>query len=129
MTFLVRWLSNALAIWVAMTFLSGIGFEQTDADGTGRQVLTLAFIALVFTIVNAFIKPIVQLLSLPLLVVTLGLFTFVVNALMLQLTSWITGATSYGLTVDGFWSAVWASIVISIVNWAIGTLARGNRAD
>ena len=71
------------------------------------------------TVINAFIKPLVQLLSLPLLILTLGLFTLVINALMLMLTSWITETTEFGISVDGFWTAVWGALIISIVNFVL----------
>ncbi|AQA25032.1 hypothetical protein BTZ20_1272 [Rhodococcus sp. MTM3W5.2] len=79
----------------------------------------ILFIAFVFTVINAFIKPLVQLLSLPLLILTLGLFTLVINALMLMLTSWITETTEFGISVDGFWTAVWGALIISIVNFVL----------
>ena len=87
----------------------------------------IAVIALIFTVVNAFIKPVVQLLSLPLLILTLGLFTLVINALMLMLTAWISSGTSYGLTVDGFWTAVWGALIISIVNFLLSAFVPDNR--
>ena len=68
-----------------------------------------------------------QLLSLPLLILTLGLFTLVINALMLMLTAWITSGTSYGLTVDGFWTAVWGALIISIVNFLLSAFVPDNR--
>jgi len=69
----------------------------------------------------------VQLLSLPLLILTLGLFTLVINALMLMLTAWISSGTSYGLTVDGFWTAVWGALIISIVNFLLSAFVPDNR--
>ena len=68
-----------------------------------------------------------QLLSLPLLILTLGLFTLVINALMLMLTAWISSGTSYGLTVDGFWTAVWGALIISIVNFLLSAFVPDNR--
>ncbi|EOM77177.1 phage holin family protein [Rhodococcus rhodnii] len=124
MTFILRWVFNALAIWVAVSFVSGVAIANPDGRNQ-TALLTLAFIALVFTVVNAFVKPVVKLLSLPLLILTLGLFTLVINALMLMLTAWISSYTDYGLTVDGFWTAMWAALIISIVNWALGALSGG----
>ena len=69
---------------------------------------------------NAIVTPIVMLLSLPFIILTLGLMIFVVNALMLMLTSWISEQIGLDFHVDGFWTAVWGSIVISIVSWLIG---------
>ncbi|NLU84142.1 phage holin family protein [Rhodococcus sp. HNM0569] len=126
MSFLIRLVINALAIWLASAWLAGIQIATTGQDGgvqgTGGDVLVLLFVALVFTVVNAFVKPIVKLLSFPLLIVTLGLFTLVINALMLMLTAWISSQTEYGLTVDGFWTAVWGALIISVVNFVLSAL-------
>ncbi|MEO7077777.1 MAG: phage holin family protein, partial [Rhodococcus sp. (in: high G+C Gram-positive bacteria)] len=81
MTFLVRLVINALAIWLAAQWVGGIELASSGR-GTGWDLIVLAGIAAVFTIVNAFIKPMVKLLSLPLVILTLGLFTLVINALM-----------------------------------------------
>ncbi|MGW0043754.1 phage holin family protein [Rhodococcus sp. NPDC003348] len=116
MSFLLRLVINAIAIWLASEWVNGIDIATKD---NVNQVLVVLFIALVFTVVNAFVKPIVQLLSLPLLILTLGLFTLVINALMLLLTSWITDSTGLGITVDGFWTAVWGALIISLVNFVL----------
>lgn len=86
--------------------MSGIDISSSG-NGTGWDIVVLLGIAAVFTVVNIFVKPLVKLLSLPLLILTLGLFTLVINALMLLLTAWLSSQTDYGLTVDGFWTAVW----------------------
>lgn len=121
MVFAARLLINAAAIWIAAALFDGISIA-TDGRETGAQILVVLFIALVFTIVNTAVKPFVQLLSLPLLILSLGLFTLVINALMLMLTSWLTETTDFGLSVHGFWTAVGGSIVISIVNFLLGAL-------
>ncbi|GAA4486507.1 phage holin family protein [Rhodococcus olei] len=119
MSFLVRLAINAIAIWLASEWVAGIAIATGD---NGNPVLVVLFVALVFTVVNAFVKPIVQLLSLPLLILTLGLFTLVINALMLLLTAWITETTGIGITVDGFWTAVWGALIISIVNFVLSAV-------
>ncbi|CRK52592.1 conserved membrane hypothetical protein [Rhodococcus sp. RD6.2] len=113
MSFLLRLVINAIAIWLASEWVTGIDIATKD---NVNPVVVILFIALVFTVVNAFVKPIVQLLSLPLLILTLGLFTLVINALMLLLTAWITESTGLGISVDGFWTAVWGALIISLVN-------------
>ncbi|WP_137873575.1 phage holin family protein [Rhodococcus sp. Q] len=113
MSFLLRLVINAIAIWLASEWVNGIDIATKD---NVNPVVVILFIALVFTVVNAFVKPIVQLLSLPLLILTLGLFTLVINALMLLLTAWITESTGLGISVDGFWTAVWGALIISLVN-------------
>ena len=121
MTFLIRLVINAVAIWLASQWVSGISIADSG-EGTGTDILIVLGIALVFTVVNAFVKPLVQLLSLPLLILTLGLFTLVINALMLLLTSWISSQTEWGLSVDGFWTAVWGALIISVVNFVLSAL-------
>ncbi|WP_127784235.1 phage holin family protein [Rhodococcus sp. X156] len=121
MRFLVRLVINAVAIWLAAEWVSGIEIASSGR-GQGWDVVVVLFIALVFTVVNAAIRPVVKLLSLPLLIVTLGLFTLVINALMLWLTAWISQATDYGLTISGFGAAFWGALIVSLVNWLLGAL-------
>ncbi|MCJ0903859.1 hypothetical protein B2J88_06290 [Rhodococcus sp. SRB_17] len=121
MTFLARLIVNGIAIWLASLWVTGITIE-TKQDDTWGTVLVIAVIALIFTIVNALIKPALKLLSLPLLILTLGLFTLVINALMLLLTAWLSTSLDAGLHIDGFWTAVWGALIISIVNFVLGAL-------
>ena len=105
---LLRWIINAVALGVAATLVSGI-----HVDGGW---LVLALVALIFGLVNALIRPLVTLLTCPLIILTLGLFTLVINAGMLLLVSWIAGLLGIGFTVDGFWAAFWGGLVIGIVS-------------
>ncbi len=117
MAFLLRVLINGVAIWLATVILSGL--EIVGADSTGQKIGIIALIALIFGVVNAVVKPIVQVLSIPLYILTLGLFTLVVNALMLLLTEWVTEFTDWGLRIDGFWWAVAGALVVSVVSFAL----------
>ncbi|WP_431951508.1 phage holin family protein [Actinacidiphila sp. bgisy167] len=119
MNFVVKTLANAGALLVAIWLVSGI---TLTGDDTGQKALTLILVALVFGVVNWLVKPVVKLLSLPLLLLTLGLFTLVVNALMLLLTSWISGELDLDFHVDGFWAAFLGGLVISIVSWALNMI-------
>lgn len=119
MGFIVRLLVNAVALWVATLVIDGV---DVDASTTGGEVLTIAAVAALFGVINLFVKPIVKLLSLPLYIITLGLFTLVVNALMLLLTSWIASKLGVPFEVDGFWSAVLGGLVISVVSWLLNVL-------
>jgi putative membrane protein len=101
--FVIRVLVNAAALWVADRLLDGL-----TLSGDVWQVL---LIALVFGIVNAILKPILKLLSLPVLIITLGLFALVINAALLA----ITAGLMENLTIDGFWTAVLGALIISIV--------------
>ena len=121
MTFLIRLVVNAVALGVAAWLFEGIRVGGTD---TQDRALTLLVVALIFGLVNAFITPVVKLLSLPFIILTLGLLLLVINALMLLLTSRLAEAFDLDFTVDGFWAAVFGSIVISIVGAVLGGLAK-----
>lgn len=122
MVLVVRLAITAFAIWLASKWVNGIDIISPDDKSSWWEIVVLLAIALVFTIVNALVKPLLQLLSLPLIILTLGLFLLVINALMLMLTAKITETTEYGLRVDGFWTAVWGALIIAIVNWVLGVL-------
>ncbi len=108
---LLRWIINAIALAVAATLVTGI-----HVDGGW---LVLALVALIFGLVNALIRPVVTLLTCPLIILTLGLFTLVINAVMLLLASWIAGLLGIGFTVDGFGPAFWGALVISIISFVL----------
>ncbi|MFE9020216.1 phage holin family protein [Streptomyces sp. NPDC007808] len=114
--FVVKTIANAGALAVAVWLLDKI---TLTGDSTGKKVGTLILVALIFGVVNFLVKPIVKLFSLPLLILTLGLFTLVVNALMLLLTSWLADKFDLSFHVDGFWTAVLGGLIISIVSWAL----------
>ncbi|MDX3637993.1 phage holin family protein [Streptomyces sp. MB09-02B] len=116
MNFLVKTIANAGALAVAVWLVDKI---TLTGDSTGKEVGTLLLVALVFGLVNAVVKPLVRLLTLPLFILTLGLFTLVVNALMLLLTSWLADVFNLSFHVDGFWTAVLGGLIISIVSWAL----------
>jgi putative membrane protein len=117
---LLRWIINAIALAVAATFVSGI-----HVDGGW---LVLALVALIFGLVNALIRPVVALLTCPLIILTLGLFTLVINAAMLLFASWIAGLLGIGFTVDGFWPAFWGGLVISIVSFVLSIIVHEGHA-
>ncbi|GAA4427336.1 phage holin family protein [Georgenia halophila] len=125
MKFVLRLVVNAAAIWLCDWLFTGIELEPTSSVGT--TLLSLGVVALVFTLVNMLVRPVVKLLSLPLYIITLGLFFLVVNALMLMLTGWITGFTDFGMNVDGFGTAVVAGIVIAIISWLLHLVIPGKR--
>lgn len=106
--FVMRIMINALAIAAAIKLVDGISFS-----GEWWKII---LIGLVFGVVNSLIKPVVTLFSLPLIVLTLGIFTLVVNALMLMLTAYLSGPFGLGMQIAGFWPALWGSIIVSIVS-------------
>ncbi|GAA0576567.1 phage holin family protein [Kribbella sandramycini] len=116
---IIRLLANAVALAVAAWLVGGITIEGATRS---RQILTLLIVAAIFGVVNAVVKPLVKLVSLPLLILTLGLLTFVINAAMLLLTSWITGKLDVQFHVDGFWSALFGALIISIVGMIINAV-------
>ena len=115
--FLLRAAVTGLALWVVTLVVPGINF--VGGQTTLQRVGIVLVVAVIFGLVNAFIKPVVQLLSIPLYILTLGLVHVVINALMLWITAWITEHTTHwGLQINHFWwTAVWAAIVLSIVGW------------
>jgi putative membrane protein len=117
---IIKLLANAVALAIAAWVVSGITLEGAT---TGRRILTLLIVAAIFGIVNAVVKPIVKLLSLPFIILTLGLLIFVINAAMLLLTSWITGKLDVQFHVDGFWpAAILGSLVITVVGMILNAV-------
>ena len=106
---LLRLIINAAALWVAAALVPGIRFAAEGPTPIGSLLL----VAFIFGLVNAIIKPVLALATCPFYLLTLGLFTFVVNALMLMLTSWLAGPR---FVVDGFWAALLGSIIISLIS-------------
>jgi putative membrane protein len=116
MPFLIRLLVNAAALWVATRLVPGVSFD----GGT----LPFLGVALVFGVVNAFVRPLMQILTFPLILVTLGLFLLVVNGLMLWLTSSLSASFGLGFHVNGFWPAFWGAIVVSVTSLLLSMLIR-----
>ena len=114
--FMVRLLVNAAALWVATRVVPGVAYT----DGW----LPFLGVALVFGVVNAWVGTAAKILAFPVILLTLGLFLFVVNGLMLWLTSALAGALGLGFHVEGFWAAVWGALVVSIVSTLLGTIAK-----
>ncbi|WP_189822563.1 phage holin family protein [Streptomyces finlayi] len=124
MNFAVKTIANAVALWVAVWLVPDI---TLTGDSTGRKIGTLIVVALLFGLVNFLVKPVVKLLSFPLFVLTLGLFTLVVNALMLLLTSWLADKFDLAFRVEGFWTAVLGALIISVVSWALNVILPDGR--
>lgn len=116
MNFVVKTIANAGALAVAVWLLDKI---TLTGDSTGKKIWALIVVALVFGLVNFLVKPIVKVLTFPLFILTLGLITLVVNALMLLLTSWLADKLDLSFHVEGFWTAVLGGLIISIVSWAL----------
>lgn len=113
---IARFIATALATALAAWLIPGITLE--GASDT-EKIVTIAVVAIIIGLVNTFVKPVVTVLTGCLVLLTLGLFLLVINALMLMLTSWISGKLGLGFHVDGFWPAFWGGLVISLVSSAI----------
>ncbi len=115
MRFIITLLSTAASLWVAVLLVSGLEFS-----GVWWQFL---LVAAIMGLANAIARPIITFFSLPFILVTLGLFLFIVNALVLQLVVWLSGPSVFdlGLTSTGFfWATFWGSVVVSVVGWILG---------
>ena len=108
---LLHWVLNAAALWAAAALIPGLDFS----GGPGRLLL----VAAVFGIFNSTLRPMLTVLTCPLIVVTLGLFTLVINALMLLITGWLSESWNLGFTVSGFWAAFFGGLVVGLVSTAL----------
>ncbi|MFZ1925783.1 MAG: phage holin family protein [Solirubrobacteraceae bacterium] len=113
----ITWVFNTIALFVATWLLSGLSY--------GDDWWALLISGLVFTLVNFFLKPVLAILSIPFIIVTLGIFYFLINVLMLYLTHWIVPQ----FTIASFWWAALAAIIISVVNWVLRKLVEPDQAD
>ncbi len=121
MNFIIRWIATAIAVGAAVWIVPGITAVGSDST------IAVIVMALVLSLINISVKPIMQAISLPITVLTLGIFYLIVNALMLELAAWAaTGLFASGIAIDGFGSAFLGSIVISIVSALVNGLLGGN---
>ena len=107
LSLLLHWAFNAVALWTAAYFITGLDF-------TGDMV-RLLMVAAVFGVVNSLLRPLLTVLTCPLIVLTLGLFTLVINAVMLLVTGWLSTRWDLGFAVAGFWAAFWGGLVVGVV--------------
>ena len=127
MTFLIRVVINALALAAAVWIVTGL---KIDAVGDGALNIAVAYliVAVIFGLVNALVRPIVKFFSLPITCLTLGLFTVVINALMLLLTSWLTTFTPIDFIIEHFWwDAIAGTIIIAIISAVLGLFVNSER--
>jgi len=118
-SFLIRWMINTIALSAAVQVIPGIHFT----DGP----IQLLAVALVFGVVNAVLRPILTVLSCPLVLLTLGLFTLVINGVMLMLTARLAAIWDLGFRVDGFWPAFWGGLVVGLVSLMLALLVSGDQ--
>jgi putative membrane protein len=113
---ILRLLATAGALAVATGLLSGI---TLNAPTTSGKILALLIVALIFGVLNAIVKPIFKLVTLPIVLLSLGLFLLVINACIMLLTSWVASNVGLGWHVDGFWTAVFGAIIVSVVSFLL----------
>ena len=121
MRLVLRWVINAVALWVAITYIPGI-----HAQGGWMSLLGLA---VVFGFVNALFRPLLKFLTCPLIILTLGLFTIVINAVMLLLASWLGQQVGIAFTVDGFGAALLGALIISVVSYVLALIVHPEEDD
>lgn len=125
--FITSWVLSGVALAIAALLLGDHMNIGDPDDPTSERILALVIIALVFTLINMFIAPIVKTLSIPFIVVTLGLFLLVINAILLLLTKWITDVIDLVVFhIDGFWWALLGGLIVSIVNAFLGGAVKRN---
>ncbi|MFB9836349.1 phage holin family protein [Actinoallomurus acaciae] len=124
MKILIRVVTTAIALWVATLIVSGI--DLTTAS-TPKKVGTLIAVAIVFGLINAFLKPIVKTFGCVFYILTLGLFALVVNGLLLWLASWASGKMNLPFHVSGFWPAFWGAIVVGVVSWLLNLFVHDDK--
>jgi putative membrane protein len=126
MQLIIKIVVNAVAIWVATAVVPGVVVSEGDAT-LGRKIITLLVVGAIFGVFNAFVKPIVKLLTLPVYFLTIGLFAFIVNALMLMLTSWLAEQLNISFHIDDFfWSAIGAAVVVTLVSMVLNLVLSDN---
>jgi putative membrane protein len=127
----ISWLlTYALALAVAAWVFDGIWFTGVDQPFRAEfedKWFDWLVVSLILGAISSFVKPILQILSIPFIIITLGLFLLVINACMLLLTSWLADVFDLGFHVDGFWTAVGGAIVITIVTWVVDGILQPKR--
>jgi putative membrane protein len=129
MRFLTWLVTTAVALAVATLLFDGIYFTGPThgMEEIRHKLVPLLLVSLILGVVTAFVKPLLTFLSIPLIVITLGLFLLLINAGMLKLTSWLAGKLDIGFHVEGFWPAVGGAIVITVVTWIVDSLIGDSR--
>jgi putative membrane protein len=119
--FLIWLLTTAVAVAAATLLIDGIYFDGPvhGTEEIRHKLVPLLLVALILGVVTAFVKPVLTFLSIPLIVVTFGLFLLLINAGMLKFTSWLADKLDIGFHVEGFWPAIGGAIVITVVTWIV----------
>ncbi len=126
MGLLIRVVINAVALWITTLVVPGISVSGSTAS---RTVLTILAVAAIFGLVNAILKPIIKVVGCVFYILTLGLISFVVNALLFLFVDWLSGKLDLPFTVDGFWPAFWGAIVMAVVSWLLSLIIPDGQRD
>lgn len=121
--FFVSLVANAIALWLTTLIVTGVKLDPFQDDTLGT-ILSYLFVALIFGVVNGIVGTAIRIVAFPLYILTLGLLSLVVNALLLMLAAWFSQLFGFGLTVDGFWWAVVGALVLAILSAIIGSILR-----
>ena len=121
--FLVSLVANAIALWLTTLIVSGVRLDPFQDDTLGT-ILSYLFVALIFGVVNGVVGTAIRIVAFPLYILTLGLLSLVVNALLLMLAAWFSQLFGFGLTIGGFWWAVLGALVLAILSAIIGSILR-----
>ena len=129
MRFLSWVVTTAIAVAVATLLIDGIYFSGPThgQDEIQHKLVPLLVVSLILGVITSFVKPVLTVLSIPFIIVTLGLFLLVINAALLKLTSWVADQLDVGFHVEGFWPAVGGAIVITVVTWIVDGLIGDSR--
>ncbi|RFA10987.1 hypothetical protein B7R54_18540 [Subtercola boreus] len=121
--FLVSLVANAIALWATVQIVGGVNLVAYDT-GVFAAIVSYLFVALIFGIVNGVIGTAIRVVAFPLYILSLGLISLVVNAVLLLLAGWITSLFGFGLEVDGFWWAVLGALVLAVLSAIIGAILK-----
>lgn len=127
--FVVRAIVNAVALWLTTVLFAALGGNGVrvvpySPGDTTATVLTFLLLGLLYGVVNGVLGSAIRIIAFPLYLLTLGLFSLVVNGLLFLLVAWISDALGFGLVVDGFWWGVLGAIVLGVLGWVIGLIVR-----
>ncbi|KQP53835.1 phage holin family protein [Agreia sp. Leaf283] len=121
--FVVSLVANAIALWLTTLIVTGVKLDPFQDDALGT-ILSYLFVALIFGVVNGIVGTAVRIVAFPLYILTLGLLSLVVNALLLLLAEWLSQLFGFGLVIDNFWWAVLGALVLAILSAIIGSILR-----
>jgi putative membrane protein len=125
--FLLRWIINAVALYAAVLVIKNVNPNGINLQLEGWQ--TYVWAGLIFGLVNALLRPVLSLLTCPLIILTLGLFTFIINTFLFYVVGWIGNLFGVGYTLSSFWYALLGAVVVSLVSFVLSLVIKDERRD